>query len=109
MPQGMSVVPRRRLYARFFASIDDVPRHCVTQGIGTIREAEHLLLLAFGAGKATAVAAALEGPVSASVPGSAVQLHPHVTAILDEEAAAELAFADYYRDVARHKPAWQGW
>lgn len=99
----------RRDNARFFASVDEVPRHCVTQGIGTIREARHLLLLAFGEGKAPALAAALEGPVSASVPGSALQLHPHVTVIADEAAASELRFAEYYRTAAAHKPAWQRW
>lgn len=84
--------------ARFFASIDDVPRHCITQGLGTILEARQLVLLAFGEHKAEAVAAALEGPVSASAPGSVVQLHPRVTAIVDEAAASRLRFAAYYRD-----------
>src|SRR5690606_10545761 len=60
--------------ARFFDSVDDVPRHCITQGLGTIMRARHLVLLAFGEGKADAVAEALEGPVSAMLPASAVQL-----------------------------------
>jgi glucosamine-6-phosphate deaminase len=94
--------------ARFFDSLDDVPRHCITQGLGTILQARHLVLLAFGAGKADAVAAAVEGPVTASLPGSAVQLHPHVTVVVDEDAAAALRFADYYRDTFDHKPEWQG-
>ena len=55
--------------ARFFDSIDDVPRHCITQGLGTILRARHLVLLAFGEGKAEAVAGAVEGPVTASLPG----------------------------------------
>ena len=97
----------RRDNARFFSSLDDVPRHCITQGLGTIREARHLVLLAFGAAKAAAVAGAVEGPVTASLPGSAIQLHPHVTVILDEAAAARLAFLDYYRDTRAHKPDWQ--
>jgi len=83
--------------ARFFDSVDDVPLHCITQGLGTILRARHLVLLAWGSAKAAAIASALEGPVSASTPGSAVQLHPHVTVIVDEEAAAQLAHADYYR------------
>jgi glucosamine-6-phosphate deaminase len=83
--------------ARFFPSIDDVPRHCLTQGLGTILRARHLVLLAFGAAKAPAIAAALEGPVTASVPGSVVQLHPTVTVIVDEDAASALSNADYYR------------
>jgi glucosamine-6-phosphate deaminase len=66
------------------------------------------VLLAFGAGKADAVAEALEGPVTASLPASAVQLHPHVTVVVDEAAAARLRFAAYYREAFAGKPAWQG-
>ncbi len=94
--------------ARFFDSLDQVPIHCVTQGLGTILRAKHLVLLAFGAGKAEALAASVEGPVSSSMPGSAIQLHPHVTVVVDEEAAAHLENLDYYRWAAAHKPAWQG-
>ncbi|MCD1269213.1 glucosamine-6-phosphate deaminase [Microbacterium sp. MEC084] len=94
--------------ARFFDSIDDVPMHCITQGLGTILEARHLVLLAFGEGKAEAVAGAVEGPVTASLPGSAIQLHPHVTVVVDEAAASRLAHADYYRYTYANKPAWQG-
>ncbi|WP_292835368.1 glucosamine-6-phosphate deaminase [Microbacterium sp.] len=94
--------------ARFFDSIDDVPRHCITQGLGTILRARHLVLLAFGEGKAAAVAGALEGPVTASLPGSAIQLHPHATVVVDEAAASTLRFAEYYRYTFANKPAWQG-
>lgn len=94
--------------ARFFDSMEDVPRRCITQGIGTILEARHLVLLAFGAHKAEAVSGAVEGPVTASLPGSALQLHQHVTVVVDEAAAAHLRFAEYYRDVWENKPAWQG-
>ncbi|WP_438856437.1 glucosamine-6-phosphate deaminase [Agromyces sp. M3QZ16-3] len=94
--------------ARFFDSIDDVPMHCITQGIGTILRARHLVLLAFGEAKADAVAAAVEGPVSASQPGSAIQLHPHATVIVDEAAASRLAYAAYYRHAWANKPDWQG-
>ncbi len=94
--------------ARFFASVDDVPRHVVTQGVGTILDARHLVLLAFGAAKAEAVARAVEGPVTAMVPGSALQLHPHATVVVDEPAAARLSLAAFYRETWAHKPAWQG-
>lgn len=87
----------RRDNARFFASEDEVPRHCLTQGLGTISAARELVLLAFGAAKAEAVAGAVEGPVSASLPGSVIQLHPEVTVLVDEAAAAGLRYADYYR------------
>jgi glucosamine-6-phosphate deaminase len=94
--------------ARFFSSLDEVPIHCVTQGLGTILRARHLVLLAFGEGKADAVAAAVEGPVTASMPGSAIQLHAHVTVVLDPAAASGLAYRDYYRWAQNHKPDWQG-
>jgi len=94
--------------ARFFDSVDDVPMHCITQGLGTILEAKHLFLLAFGESKAAAVAGAVEGPVTSSLPGSAIQLHPHVTVVVDEAAASQLTHADYYRYVFANKPAWQG-
>lgn len=81
----------RHANARFFASLDEVPTHCVTQGIGTILEARRLVLLAFGEAKAAAVAAALEGPVTPDVPASALQLHGDVLVLLDRAAASALA------------------
>jgi glucosamine-6-phosphate deaminase len=98
----------RRANARFFDSLDDVPHHVLTQGLGTILRARHLLLIASGAGKAEAVAAAIEGPLTASCPASVLQLHPHATVLLDPEAAAQLERADYYREVYAAKPDWQG-
>jgi glucosamine-6-phosphate deaminase len=93
--------------ARFFRSPDEVPRHVLTQGLATIGDARHLLLVATGAAKAEAVAAAVEGPLSASCPASVLQLHPHVTVLLDAAAAGRLANAEHYRDVFAGKPAWQ--
>jgi glucosamine-6-phosphate deaminase len=93
--------------ARFFDSIEQVPRHCLTQGLGTILRARHLVLLAFGESKAAAIAGALEGPVSASTPGSAVQLHPHVTVLVDEAAASGLRNADYYREAWAGRFPWE--
>jgi glucosamine-6-phosphate deaminase len=89
--------------ARFFDSPDDVPRHVITQGLGTIGRARHLVLTASGARKAAAVAAAVEGPLTASCPGSVLQLHPHATVVVDEAAGAELERADYYRYTLEHK------
>ncbi|WP_028643907.1 glucosamine-6-phosphate deaminase [Nocardioides sp. URHA0020] len=98
----------RRDNARFFGSVDDVPRHVLTQGLGTILRARHLLLVATGAGKAAAIAAAVEGPVSASCPASVLQLHPHATVLLDEPAASGLDRLEHYREVYAGKPVWQG-
>jgi len=93
--------------ARFFGSKKKVPHHCITMGIGTILEARHCLLLAFGKSKACAIAAAVEGPVTAMNPASALQLHPQVTVCLDSAAAAKLKLKNYYRWVYRNKPEWE--
>ncbi|CAH0172762.1 Glucosamine-6-phosphate deaminase [Arthrobacter sp. Bi26] len=98
----------RRDNARFFAGLDEVPEHVLTQGLGTIRQARHLLLLGLGEAKADAVAAAVEGPVAAICPASALQLHPHVTVLLDTPAASKLAHTEYYHYTLGRKPAWQG-
>jgi 6-phosphogluconolactonase/Glucosamine-6-phosphate isomerase/deaminase len=90
--------------ARFFPTLDDVPRHCLTQGLGTISDARELVLLAFGEAKAEAVAGAVEGPVSASLPGSVIQLHPEVTVLVDDAAASRLRYADYYRAAWENRP-----
>jgi glucosamine-6-phosphate deaminase len=93
--------------ARFFDSIDEVPMHCVTQGLGTIMRARHLVLLAFGEAKAEVLAGAVEGPLTASLPGSLVQLHPRVSVIVDEAAASRLVHADYYRYAWEHRLPWE--
>jgi glucosamine-6-phosphate deaminase len=93
--------------ARFFASPDEVPLHCLTQGLGTILGARRLLLVAQGEAKAEAVAAAVEGPLTSMCPGSALQLHPRATVVVDEAAAARLTLLDHYRHVHAAKPAWQ--
>ncbi len=83
------------------------PRHVITMGVGTILDARRCVLLALGSRKAAAVARMVEGPVTALVPASALQLHPRTTVLVDEEAARGLALAAYYRDVHEHKPTWQ--
>ena len=93
--------------ARFFASLDEVPTHCITMGIGTIMEARHNLMLAFGANKAHAIAEAVEGPITAINPASILQMHPDAKFCLDTDAAAELQRVDYYRWVYDNKPEWQ--
>lgn len=94
--------------ARFFGGdVSAVPRHVITQGIGTILGARHVVLLATGAGKAEAVASAVEGPVAAVCPASALQLHGHATVVVDEAAAGRLKLADYFRATYASKPAWQ--
>jgi glucosamine-6-phosphate deaminase len=94
--------------ARFFGGdVDSVPTHCLTQGLGTIMEATHIILVATGAHKAEAVHHLVEGPVSAMWPATVLQHHPHVTALLDDAAAQRLQLAGYYRETYRSKPKWQ--
>ncbi len=81
----------RRDNARFFDDPWEVPHRALTQGIGTIRRAAHLLLVARGEAKAAALHAALDGPVTTDLPASALQLHPHVTVVADLPAASRLS------------------
>ncbi len=64
-------------------------------------------MLAFGAEKAEAVAATVEGPVASIVPASILQHHPSAKVFIDEAAATELKLGDYYRWVYDGKPEWQ--
>ena len=93
--------------ARFFGNKEQVPHHVVTMGIGTIMEARQIVLLAFGANKSRAIAGAVEGPLSAINPASALQMHASVKVFLDEPAANDLQRAEYYRWVLENKPDWQ--
>lgn len=76
--------------ARFFKSIDEVPRQALSMGIGTIMEVRKIILLASGVGKAGAVAKSVEGSITTDVPASILQRHPNCIFILDEEAASKL-------------------
>ncbi len=82
---------------RHFPEGQPVPYHVITMGIATIMEAREVLLLAFGESKVDAIAAMVEGPVSAMCPASALQYHPHCTVLIDEVAASKLKMADYFR------------
>lgn len=85
---------------RFFEKDEEVPRWALTMGVGTILEAREILLLATGRAKADAVAAMIEGPVTAMCTASALQMHPRITVVVDEAAAAKLNHDDYYRWMA---------
>ncbi len=87
--------------SRFFERKEDVPRYAITMGLGTIFEARECLLLASGANKAEAVQRCIEGPVSAEITASLLQLRPKVIIIVDEEAAKNLKRKDYYRYAER--------
>ena len=90
--------------ARFFDDdVDQVPWHCLTQGLGTILDARHLVLIATGHHKAEAVHQMVEGAVSAMWPATVLQLHQHASVLLDDRAASRLQLADYHRMVWRKR------
>jgi glucosamine-6-phosphate deaminase len=93
--------------AAAFGGQESVPTHVITMGLGTIMDSKLCLLLAFGKKKAEAVARTIEGPITAMVPGSVLQLHPRTVLILDKDSASDLKMADYYTWVFEHKPQWQ--
>jgi glucosamine-6-phosphate deaminase len=97
----------RRDNAVHFGGLEDVPHHVITMGVGTIMESHMCILLAFGEKKADAVAKTVEGPVTALVPASILQMHPNAKIFLDDAAASRLDRSDYYRWVYDHKPDWQ--
>lgn len=95
--------------ARFFGGdVDQVPRHCLTQGLATIMSARHIVLIATGRAKAEAIHQLVEGPVSAMWPATILQHHPHVSVLVDPAAAGRLQLADFFRSAYAAKPAWQG-
>jgi len=81
--------------SRFFGEGERQPTDSMTMGIGTILDARQVVLLATGTHKAQAIKGCVEGPVSASCPASALQLHEHAIVVVDEAAAADLTMKDY--------------
>ncbi len=90
--------------ARFFDQPEDVPIYAITMGVGTILEARRIMLLASGANKADAIAAAIEGPVTSMITASALQLHRDTNCYLDRPAAGSLQMTEYYDWVEAKRP-----
>ena len=76
--------------ARFFDNSMDVPTQAISMGIASVMSAKEILLMAYGADKADAIAAMVNGPVTEKVPASILQNHKNVTIIIDEAAATKL-------------------
>ena len=83
-----------------------MPRRAITMGVGTILDAHHCLMLVTGHSKAAILARAVEGPITAMVTATALQLHPHCQVIVDEEAAVNLQGQEYYRWIFENEPEW---
>ncbi|MBI4664270.1 MAG: glucosamine-6-phosphate deaminase [Verrucomicrobia bacterium] len=89
-----------------FGGEDKVPRRAITMGVGTILDTRRCLLLATGKEKAYIIARAVEGPITALISATSMQLHPRCTVVVDEEAAGELQGVDYYRWIFENEPEW---
>ena len=76
--------------SRFFKSIDEVPTHAVTMGIGSIMQAKRILIIAIGENKAKAIKQLIDGDVTPQCPASVLQFHTDVTLMLDKGAASLL-------------------
>jgi len=102
----LSPATRRQNAEMFGGDPAAVPARALTMGVGTILEARELLLVACGTAKADILAAAVEGPLTAYVSASAIQLHPNCKVIVDADAASALKGQDYYRFVFENEPSW---
>jgi glucosamine-6-phosphate deaminase len=98
---------RKQNAPMFDDDVDRVPKRAITMGVGTILDSRRCILMATGSAKADIIAKAVEGPVTSMISASALQLHPHCTVIVDEEAAAALENKDYYRWIFENEPEWQ--
>ncbi len=105
--KALTPLTRRQNAALFGGDADRVPARALTMGVGTILEARELLLLATGRAKAAILAKAVEGPITAMISASALQLHPCCKVVVDEEAASRLEQRDYYDWVFQNEPEWE--
>ena len=78
----------REANARFFGSVDLVPKTAYTMGILDIMQARRVVMIATGSSKAAILKDAFWGPVTPQIPASILQLHPDFTLVADEEALA---------------------
>ncbi|MBW0000496.1 MAG: glucosamine-6-phosphate deaminase [Verrucomicrobia bacterium] len=105
--KALTPVTRRQNAAMFGGDPDKVPPRALTMGVGTILEARELLLLATGAAKASILAKAVEGPITAMISASAIQLHANCKVVVDEQAGRELQGREYYDWVFQNEPEWR--
>jgi glucosamine-6-phosphate deaminase len=107
--KALTPATRRQNAGMFGGDPDRVPARALTMGVGTILDARELLLLATGRAKAAILAKAVEGPITAMISASAIQLHPYCKVILDQDAAGALTQRDYYEWVFQNEPEWQAY
>lgn len=90
--------------SRFFDNdINKVPKTALTVGVGTILDAEEVLIIANGHGKARALYHAVEGSINQMWTISALQLHPKGIIVCDDAATVELKVGtvSYFKDIEK--------
>lgn len=92
---------KRGYLADAFGGADRVPRFAVTLGLADFLDSRRAVVLAFGESKAEVVRQMIEGPLTAMVPASVLQMHPKVDVLVDEAAASHLENLDHYREARR--------
>ncbi|MFC1497081.1 glucosamine-6-phosphate deaminase [Verrucomicrobiota bacterium] len=90
-----------------FDNPDEMPKRAFTMGVGTILDSKRIIMLVTGKAKADILAKAVEGPVTAMISATAIQLHATTTVIVDEDAATKLEGKDYYRWLFENEPEWE--
>lgn len=73
----------REANARFFNSIDEVPKEAITMGIASIMRAKCIVLIAVGEKKRAALEALVSGEVTEDIPVTCLQQHPNVIVLTD--------------------------
>ena len=87
--------------ARFFASRDEVPTQALSMGVGQIMNANKIVLLAMGKGKADILEAALFGEVTPAVPASILQFFKGEVVVCADEDALSVILAKHPEAVIR--------
>ena len=88
---------------------EKMPRRALTMGVGTILEANRIIMLVTGEKKAGILAKSVEGPITSMISATALQTHPATTIITDEAAASQLAHKDYYYWLWENEPEWENY
>ncbi len=104
--KALTPATRAQNASLFGGDPEEVPKRAVTMGVGSILDAREAVMLVTGSAKAGVLAAATEGPITARISATALQLHRHCVVVVDEAAAAELEGVDYYRFLYAEEPEW---
>lgn len=90
--------------SRFFDNdVDKVPKTALTVGVGTVTDADEVLIIINGHNKARALQNVVEQGVNHMWTVSVLQLHPKAIIVCDEEATYELKVGtyNYFKDIEK--------